>query len=701
MKMRQSDEIDALCDEWSDRWQSDDMPNLQEFAAAINPELRDAALQFLIPIDVQQRRRRQPGLSVSEYAALGPAARQLAARYLLSSETAEQRQRADKASAIFQFSEEEIEVPAVLLKPTAGLPQKVGMYRVLEPIGAGGMGVVMKAEHGHSGEPAAIKFLRPELSGSLEVRRRFLREAAAIGSVKHPNVVRVLHVEHQPILCLVMEYVRGRTLQERLQEAGTLPLSELLLLGLQITEGLEAIHRQGIIHRDLKPQNILLQEVGQLWAQITDFGVARFTGDAQITRSGEIVGTAGWLSPEQAQDQSVTARSDLFSLGCVLYAMACGQSPFQRAGLTPTLMAVIQDPVVPVSCIRPDLPGDVCRLIEWLLEKPERRRPRTASVVRRAFQRFLTTYSINSVRLPSHFPGENSGSGSEKRWSRRGLLLSAAAAVVLPVCAGLPLLLRGQRGAVTSGGPLRGQSSAIASESAVRRPAVPRTPPPLHADASPEQAAKLSRQWSELLELPLEIAGPAGLKFLMIPPLLLPAAQQQTGSSCLPAFYTATRPVSWQQFHGLLQNEAAALLLARLSNSQATAPHQSAKCTAEQALDCVRHFNGNLREIASSPAPAAGFGRLVGRLPWDVEWQMLNVFFERSVPLLAGLERPDDDFCCWLQSSQPTQPMSLQISFGGSSNQTTKLQEREPAGLWLICGGEVFQEMLSSAAFPA
>jgi hypothetical protein len=698
MDQHQSEQIDALCDDWSERWQSERSPNLREFWNSVSPGLREAAVPFFVPLDVQWRRQRQPGLQAEYYAALGPGAVRLAEQCLRSEGVADQRSRADGVSAIFRFSEDNIQVPAVLLKPPSELPASVGEFRVLESIGAGGMGVVVKAEHIRTGEPAAIKFLRPELSDNLEVRRRFLRETSAIGSVNHPHVVRVLRLEQRPSLCLVMEYVPGRTLADRLEEFGTLPLSELLLLGLQLAEGLEAIHRQGIVHRDLKPQNILLQEEGVLWARISDFGVARFSGDVQITRSGEIVGSAGWLSPEQAQEQPVTSQSDLFSFGCLLYAMACGQSPFQRAGLMPTVIAVIRDPVVTVSEIRPDLPPGLCQLIEHLLEKSPRRRPRSIAAVRRSLQQLAKSSGVSPVVLPAPVAGKTRGALAQRRRFCRTLLWAGAAAGVLPVCGRL-LQLRNERGAGRTGSPAPGLLPVTGDQPSVRRLAVPRTPPLLHPDAGPEQAILLQRQWSELLQLPKDIAGPAGLKFLLIPPLQLPPALQTADNTSLPAFYTANRPLSWQQFHSLLENESAALLLARLTNSSVIARDQAAECSAAQALACVGQLNDRRLAPAWTATESTGNNQLAGRLPLAAEWQMLGAMFGRRPPLFAGVDRPAAGFHCWLQASAGAASGLLQIGTGWELRGLATSQEsRQSAGLWLICGGKYLQNELSSAA---
>src|SRR5262249_24627319 len=175
----------------------------------------------------------------------------------------------------------------------------------------------------------AVRVLDPALAGNGSARQRFVREARAAAAVSHDNVIGIYAVEDAgPVPYIAMPFVAGKTLQEKLDQTGPLPLPETLRIGLQVAEGLAAAHRQGLIHRDIKPANILLEN-GVERVRITDFGLARAVDDASLTRSGVVAGTPAYMSPEQAVGEHVDHRSDLFSLGSVLYALCAGHPPFR------------------------------------------------------------------------------------------------------------------------------------------------------------------------------------------------------------------------------------------------------------------------------------------------------------------------------------------------------------------------------------
>jgi serine/threonine protein kinase len=178
----------------------------------------------------------------------------------------------------------------------------------------------------------AIKVLAPALASSGAARQRFVREARAAAAVTHDNVIDIHAVEDDgAVPYLVMQFIDGRTLQEKLDRGGPLPLKEVLRIGLQVAAGLAAAHAQGLVHRDVKPANILLENSVER-VKITDFGLARTVDDASLTQSGFIAGTPAYMSPEQADGDKVDHRSDLFSLGSVLYTLCAGHPPFRAGG---------------------------------------------------------------------------------------------------------------------------------------------------------------------------------------------------------------------------------------------------------------------------------------------------------------------------------------------------------------------------------
>src|SRR4029077_5438205 len=225
------------------------------------------------------------------------------------------------------------------------------------------------------------KVLSPQLAATSPARKRFLREARASGCVRHENVVQIYAVEEQPLPYLVMEYIPGQTLQQRVDQTGPLEAPEVLRIGEQIARGLAAAHAQGLIHRDIKPGNILLEEGLEHKLKITDFGLARAADDASLTQSGVIAGTPSYMSPEQAEGRPVDHRSDLFSLGSVLYAMCTGRPPFRAGTSMGVLKRVCEETPTPIRETNPEIPDWLAAVVERLHTKdPAGRFPSAAEV---------------------------------------------------------------------------------------------------------------------------------------------------------------------------------------------------------------------------------------------------------------------------------------------------------------------------------
>lgn len=245
----------------------------------------------------------------------------------------------------------------------------IGPYDVLGIIGHGGMGIVLKAWDTSLRRVVAIKVLAGHLASSAAARRRFVREAQAAAAVTHDHVVAIHAVEEsfEPPY-LVMQFIEGKTVQQRLDQTGPLDVCEILRIGQQTAQGLAAAHRQGIVHRDIKPANILLEN-GVERVRITDFGLARAIDDASMTQSGVVAGTPLFMAPEQAQGKPVDNRADLFSLGSVLYALCTGRPPFRSSTMMGVIRRVCDDEARPIREINPDIPEWLCAIIERLLRK--------------------------------------------------------------------------------------------------------------------------------------------------------------------------------------------------------------------------------------------------------------------------------------------------------------------------------------------
>ena len=257
--------------------------------------------------------------------------------------------------------------------------RQISRYRIIERLGAGGMGVVYKAQDTELGRFVALKFLPPTVAADTQVLERFLREARAAAALNHPHICTIYEVNGNPSEpFIVMEYLEGRTLRDRI--AGQ-PLSHDFLLdfAIQLSDALAAAHERHIVHRDIKPANIFITKSDQV--KILDFGLAKlvqsggsddlttFAGSDQATGAGTTVGTVSYMSPEQARGEDVDHRSDIFSLGSVLYEMATGRLAFE--GNTPAVIynGILSLAPKPIGQLNPSVSVDLVRIINRCLEK--------------------------------------------------------------------------------------------------------------------------------------------------------------------------------------------------------------------------------------------------------------------------------------------------------------------------------------------
>jgi hypothetical protein len=264
---------------------------------------------------------------------------------------------------------------------TRQLVNQLGPYRVRRQIGRGGMGVVFEAEDQVLRRPVAIKVLDPQRGLNEAARARFLREARAAAALSHENIVAIYGVgQARGIPYLVLQYVEGESLAERLRRCKRLPIEDVVRLGTEVARGLSAAHAQGRIHRDIKPANILLEHATGR-AKIADFGLAKEADDQGLTMEGTIAGTPEFMSPEQACGHALDARTDLFSLGVVLYLAATGHSPFAASDPWVTLDRVRQAKPQPLQALDPSLPRWFCEVVSGLLTKKPSDRIESAEVL--------------------------------------------------------------------------------------------------------------------------------------------------------------------------------------------------------------------------------------------------------------------------------------------------------------------------------
>jgi serine/threonine-protein kinase len=271
--------------------------------------------------------------------------------------------------------------------PTLSTGTCVGHYRIIEHVGAGGMGEVHLAHDPKLDRRVALKFLSQNLCLQPGHRARFERETRAIAKIDHPNIVAVHDVgDYKGRPFLVMQYIEGASLKG-LPRGKDLPFERLLDLGAQICDGLQAAHEAGVVHRDIKPSNILVDVHSR--ARIVDFGLACLAGDEDATRTAGTVGTVGYMSPEQVRGDEVDRRCDLFSLGIVLYELATDHLPFVATSGAAYLHAVIYDDPSPLTEYRDDVPPALCMVIEKALEKDPALRQQTAADLAGDLRRLL------------------------------------------------------------------------------------------------------------------------------------------------------------------------------------------------------------------------------------------------------------------------------------------------------------------------
>ena len=251
--------------------------------------------------------------------------------------------------------------------------QTISHYKILEKLGAGGMGVVYKAEDTKLKRTVALKFLPPDLTRDPQAKERFIHEAQAASALDHPNICTIHNIGETDDgqLFIVMACYEGEILKERIQQ-GSLGIDEALEIAGQVALGLWKAHEKGIAHRDIKPANIILTKDGQ--AKILDFGLAKLARHSRLTKMGTTVGTVAYMSPEQARGEEVDERTDIWSLGVVLYEMVTGRLPFGSDYEQALIYCILNEQPTPPTNVRPDVPADLEQMITKALQKDLQRR---------------------------------------------------------------------------------------------------------------------------------------------------------------------------------------------------------------------------------------------------------------------------------------------------------------------------------------
>ncbi|MFH1573391.1 MAG: serine/threonine-protein kinase, partial [Acidobacteriota bacterium] len=271
-------------------------------------------------------------------------------------------------------------------------------YRIVEKLGEGGMGIVYKAEDTKLRRTAALKFLRPGLTGEADAATRFLQEAQAAAALDHPNICSVYEIgEADGRTYIAMAYVEGKSLKQTI-ESGPVDIGEALHIAIQIAEGLKEAHARGVIHRDIKPGNIMLTHKGLV--KIMDFGLAKTSWGEDITRSATTVGTVAYMSPEQASGLKVDHRTDLWALGCILYEMLSGRRAFMGDHDHAVIHAIMYEEAQPLSMLRESIAGDLEAVLRKCLQKDPQHRYRNSAELLEALRSVSRSQSAPETGRP-------------------------------------------------------------------------------------------------------------------------------------------------------------------------------------------------------------------------------------------------------------------------------------------------------------
>ena len=442
----------------------------------------------------------------------------------------------------------------------------LGHYEILKILGQGAFGVVFLAFDEKLHRHVAIKTMNVQMAATSPPRKRFLREAWAAAAIRHPNVVQVHAVEEQPIPYLVMEYIEGQTLQQRQREQGPLDVLQVVTIGRQIASGLAAAHALSLVHRDVKPGNIMLEGGDPQKVKITDFGLVRSVDETDMTQSGLILGTPLYMSPEQALGDTLDQRSDLFSLGSVMFDLATGHPPFRAPTTIAVLKRVVDDTPRPIQELIPETPDWLVGIIDKLMEKDRNLRFQSATEVAELLARCQMEWQ-QTGQVTAFLRGTSGGrkpSGGSSRPALntpggcgpplassfpQGLTVGKVIASLLVLLACLPMvwfILNRDPGASVPVNPAASATASVPPDSADRSRSRQTSaelgedgkslttsatkqdtgwhgwptdaPAPAIAPFNAEKAQQHQAAWAKYLNVKIEYTNSIGMKFSLIPP---------------------------------------------------------------------------------------------------------------------------------------------------------------------------------------
>ncbi len=541
-------QLDAVCDHFEQALAADPATRVESFVGELTAPLQQLLLRELVQIEVEQRHASGDVPTPDDYARRFPhwaeELRPLIEQHLKNLDN--ERIAQDTAETVHKVSVSfsdtwtgKLRPPddwaaewrmSTSVRPLADLPADgvLGHYHLRSVIGRGGMGLVVRARDTRLGRDVALKILKTEFSHDASAHEHFLREAQAVAVIQHYNVVTIYDVEEiLGIPFLAMELVEGTTLAAYLRENRRPSVGEVVSLSGQIAQGLAAAHKQGLVHRDIKPANILLEKIDQLdgglkhlscWhVKITDFGLARVAAGSQLSGSGMILGTPKYMSPEQASGEHIDFRSDLFSLGCVMYSMCAGQAAFSAESAVTILRQVVDVPARSLNEVNPETPGWLVAIVEKLMSKsPDNRFQSAAELVRLLAHHECDLLSRVTPSRVTAAPRDV----PEHRRPRRLMLITLAIFGV--AAAGLGILFRNShRTGVADLNASAGETAdgTVAEDiDQLGHGQTADVPPPAVAPFTAAEAVAHQKAWAMYLDIPVEYTNSMGMKFRLIPP---------------------------------------------------------------------------------------------------------------------------------------------------------------------------------------